>query len=112
MISDSENNPNRLFFRCKKRRCHFFQWWMVEQDNEGLEHEHGGSASILNAEYSSNSVRTVDVGHSNRDRLEDVVNEDVMAAILRLESKFVRFRFIMVSFILMFIVISVILLFR
>ena len=25
-ISHSEKNPNRLFFKCSKRQCEFFQW--------------------------------------------------------------------------------------
>ena len=33
MISDSVDNPYKLFFRCRLKNCGFFEWWNLEDDN-------------------------------------------------------------------------------
>ena len=48
LISDSELNPCRLFFRCKWRTCNFFEWWRLEDDNEEFEDNVDGVSSTLN----------------------------------------------------------------
>ena len=48
MISESDLNPCRLFFRCKWKTCNFFEWWRLEVDNEFCEDDGDGVTSRLN----------------------------------------------------------------
>ena len=48
MISESDLNPCRLFFRCKWKTCNFFEWWRLEDDNEFCEDDGDGVTSRLN----------------------------------------------------------------
>ena len=48
MISESDLNPCRLFFRCKWKTCNFFEWRRLEDDNEFSEDDSDGVTSRLN----------------------------------------------------------------
>ena len=45
LISESINNRDRLFFRCKTNQCGFFEWWNLEDDNPGFLDELGSVSS-------------------------------------------------------------------
>ena len=35
-ITESNDNPNRLLFKCPKGSYHFFEWWKLKDDDKQL----------------------------------------------------------------------------
>ena len=64
MISESVDNPQRLFFRCRLNRCGFFDWWRMEDDNPFVDDENDGVTSIRRQEMVSNLDSVEDVCES------------------------------------------------
>ena len=63
LISETANNLDRLFFRCRLRNCNFFEWWRLEDENQLLSEDDGAITSRLNMnEQSSSNFGDEDVG--------------------------------------------------
>ena len=55
-ISDSQANPDRLFFRCRSSSCNFFEWWSIEDDNINYEDEEDRMSSSLRQHVSNSNA--------------------------------------------------------
>ena len=66
-ISESEANPERLFFRCRTNSCKFFEWWNIEEDNINYKDELDGINLGVGQEFTERSVGVVEeVGDSTQ----------------------------------------------
>ena len=55
-ISDSQANPDWLFFRCRSSSCNFFEWWSIEDDNINYEDEEDCMSSSLRQDVSNSNA--------------------------------------------------------
>ena len=57
MISDSRDNPSRLFFRCRNKTCKYFEWWSLQADNPYFEEVIDGiTSNVWGYDGSSSNV--------------------------------------------------------
>ena len=65
MISDSRDNPSRLFFRCRNKTCNYFEWWSLHADNPYFEEVIDGvTSNVWGYDGSSSNVGEGDDGVS------------------------------------------------
>ena len=65
MISDSVDNPYKLFFRCRLKNCGFFECWNLEDDNPVNDDEVEGVLSYGRQQLARNRLNVEDVCEIN-----------------------------------------------
>lgn len=76
-ISESKDNPGKLYFICAQRQCKFFSWWEPDCANlQGrfLSTAEGGRDSTSNGRHPTSTDEEVEMRHANMHNLETYLN--------------------------------------